>query len=73
MNSMYGKASFVCFLAFLFGVWMHNVGAMAGWFVAFITTMKLWAHTHVSHKLPTQAQDALRKVATVETNTKGSA
>lgn len=43
MKLTYGKAAFVCFTAFCFGVWQHNVGAMFGWLVAAISVMKLWS------------------------------
>jgi hypothetical protein len=48
MNSMYCKAAFLCFLAFLFGIWQHNVGAICGWFMATLMALKLWAYEHKS-------------------------
>lgn len=45
----------MCFVAFVFGAWQHNVGAMTGWLVALITVMKLWSFegkSQVTNKAP---------------------
>lgn len=51
----YGTGALVCFAAFVFGAWQHNVGAMTGWLVSLIAVMKLWSlegKSQVTNKSP---------------------
>lgn len=51
----YGTGALVCFAAFVFGAWQHNVGAMTGWLAALIAIMKLWSFegkSQVTNKAP---------------------